>query len=248
MAPSKSSATPDETRSRFAALEPRIKNVPQATIRKKWKPLPTSSQDKVRQILLNVEAKRRGCNARIPPLSKTRAGQASKANTKNALKEEEYDKIVEEIADKLISRLPRMPFPPAPTSSSQDDTPFDLSNTLHRISSLQSTLNMNTSSSHLLRRQIKRERRLLKRDTAELDALETGLRSAKDLRRKKERGLHPVVRKLADSEMDSSQLGRVERINSITGISTNSSEDTDSRRPNGLAETLGKEEEEEEEV
>ena len=143
---------------------------------------------------------------------------------------------------RLITRLPRMPFPPAPTSSSQDDTPFDLSNTLHRISSLQATLNMNTSSSHLLRRQIKREQRLLKRDRAELDGLETGLKSAKDLRRKKERGLHPVVRKLAESELDSDQRDRVERINSITGISTNSNstDGTIPGHPNGLDETLEK--------
>ncbi|KIW20413.1 hypothetical protein PV08_00988 [Exophiala spinifera] len=240
MAPSRPSVDADEARSPFAALAPRIKNISQTTIRKKWKPLPTSSQDKIRQILLNVKAKRRGGNARIPPLNKTRAGRASKANNKNALKEEE-----------LVSRLPRMPFPPAPTSSSQDDTPFDLSNTLHRISSLQSTLNMNTSSCHLLRRQIKREQRLLKRDRAELDALETSLRSANDLRRKKERGLHPVVRKLSEFEMDSDQLDQIDWINGITGISPNAAlDDSISSNQNGLDENPirdGGEDEEEDE-
>ena len=119
-----------------------------------------------------------------------------------------------------------MPFPPAPSTQSMDDTPFDLSNTLRRISSLQATLNTDTSSSHLLRRQIKREQRLLKRDRAELDALETSLKSSKDLRRRKERGLHPVAQQLKsvddgedDDDDDDEQVREIGRVNSITGIS-----------------------------
>ncbi|KAK5234924.1 hypothetical protein LTR47_003759 [Exophiala xenobiotica] len=228
------SSTSDRARSHFATLEPRIKNISQSTIQKRWKPLPTNSQDKIRQILLNVKTKRCGSTARIPPLGKApRKRFAAKASSKTQVKEEEYDQIVEEIADKLISRLPRMPFPPAPSTQSQDDTPFDLSNTLHRISSLQATLNTDTSSSHLLRRQIKREQRLLKRDRAELDALETGLKSSKELRRRKERGLHPIAQQLDfvvdddNNNDDDEHAHEIERVNSITGISMdNSAKDT----------------------
>ncbi|KAK5459415.1 hypothetical protein LTS15_003543 [Exophiala xenobiotica] len=233
MHPSKPSnrdlSTSDRARSHFATLEPRIKNISQSTIQKKWKPLPTNSQDKIRQILLNVKTKRCGSTARIPPLGKApRRRSAAKASSKTQVKEEEYDQIVEEIADKLISRLPRMPFPPAPSTQSQDDTPFDLSNTLHRTSSLQATLNTDTSSSHLLRRQIKREQRLLKRDRAELDALETGLKSSKGLRRRKERGLHPVAQQLDfvvddENNNDDELAHEIERVNSITGISMDNS-------------------------
>ncbi len=121
-----------------------------------------------------------------------------------------------------------MPFPPAPSTQSMDDTPFDLSNTLRRISSLQATLNTDTSSSHLLRRQIKREQRLLKRDRGELDALETGLKSSKELRRRKERGLHPVAQQLEpvdDDNDDDEQVHEIDRVNSITGISIDSAKD-----------------------
>jgi hypothetical protein len=97
------SSTSDRARSHFATLEPRIKNISQSTIQKKWKPLPTNSQDKIRQILLNVKTKRCGSTARIPPLGKApRRRSAAKASSKTQVKEEEYDQIVEEIADKCV--------------------------------------------------------------------------------------------------------------------------------------------------
>ncbi|KIV77270.1 hypothetical protein PV11_09081 [Exophiala sideris] len=212
MGASKTSSS--STRKHFATLEPRIKNISQATIQKKWKPLPTTSQDKIRQLLLNIKSKRSGSAARIPPISRARTSKS-----KTAIKEEEYEKIVEEIADKLVSRLPRMPFPPTPASTSLDDTPFDLSNTLHRVSSLQSQLTTNIQSAHLLRRQIKREQRALKQDRAELTALERGLKSSSELRRKKERGLHPIARQLDTNEDDGVGVDQIERINTIAGIS-----------------------------
>jgi chromosome segregation ATPase len=118
-----------------------------------------------------------------------------------------------------------MPFPPGPTTASADDTPFDLSNTLHRIATLQSQLATNVQSAHLLRRQIKREQKALKQDRAELAALEKGLRGSNDLRRKKERGLHPVARRLdvnedADSDADTETQEDIDRVNTIAGIST----------------------------
>lgn len=104
MHPSKppSSSISDRARSHFATLEPRIRNISQSTIQKKWKPLPTNSQDKIRQILLNVKTKRCGSTARIPPLGKAPRRRSAKANPKTQVKEEEYDQIVEEIADKYV--------------------------------------------------------------------------------------------------------------------------------------------------
>ncbi|KAI1623068.1 CENP-Q, a CENPA-CAD centromere complex subunit-domain-containing protein [Exophiala viscosa] len=226
--PSSSSAA--TRRQKFATLEPRIKNISQATIQKKWKPLPTTSQDKIRQLVLNIKSKRSGSTARIPPLNRSQTSKP-KSTSKASIKEEEYEKIVAEITDKLISRLPRMPFPPIPTAA-QDETPFDLSNTLHRVSSLQSQLTTNIQSAHLLSRQIKREQRALKQDRAELAALERGLKSSSELRRKKERGLHPIVQQLDDNQ-DDAQVEQIKRINTIAGISSTTTTTTATPTLNG---------------
>lgn len=138
---------------------------------------------------------------------------------------------------RLVSRLPRMPFPPGPTTASAEDTPFDLSNTLHRIATLQSQLATNMQSAHLLRRQIKREQKALKQDRAELAALEKGLRGSNDLRRKKERGLHPVAKNLdadSDADADAEAQEDILRVNTIAGISTGSTALTD-RQPGPTA-------------
>ncbi|OAL17550.1 hypothetical protein AYO22_11529 [Fonsecaea multimorphosa] len=220
----------------MATLEPRIKQVSQHTIRKKWRPLPASSQEKVRQIFLNLRTKRSGAggNGRIPPVGRLRSTNA-KGQRKNAtaasIREEEYEKAVEEVADKLLARLPRMPFPQTNTSTA-DDSPFDLSATLARIATLQSQLTTNLQSTHLLRRQINREKVALKRDRAQLKTLEEGFKGSEALRRKKERGLHPMARDLLHKEEETEddeenedggvEAGRrreeIERINNVAGI------------------------------
>jgi hypothetical protein len=153
-------------------------------------------------MLLNLKAKRAGAGggARIPPMtngkSKTRTrtrndrgsgrGNGKEHGRTAMILEEDYDKMVEEIADKLLDRLPRMPFPPTSTSTSSasaDDT-FDLSGTLHRISTLQAQLATDTQSARLLRRAMTRETRALKRDRAEL----AGLEAASKANGRKERG------------------------------------------------------------
>lgn len=97
-----------------------------------------------------------------------------------------------------------MPFPPSSTSNASGnstthtDESFCLEATLHRTSTLESLLSMHTSTSHLLRAQMKREKRALRRDRAELEALQAGLKSETRLRKVQERGLHPVVRVLDD--------------------------------------------------
>ncbi|KIW65038.1 hypothetical protein PV04_07325 [Phialophora macrospora] len=185
-------------------LEPRIKHIPQATIRKKWKPLPQSSQDKIHSILLNLKAKRSGGggSARIPPVGRPGAKHTTRtaAVSKTAIAEAEYEKIVEDVASRLLSRLPRMPFPPASSSTSSKGTAngtddFDLSSTLSRISALQAQLTCNVQAARLLTRQISREKAALKLDKKDLKTLEDGLRGSKEVRRRKERGLHPLARR-----------------------------------------------------
>ncbi|KIW22794.1 uncharacterized protein PV07_11058 [Cladophialophora immunda] len=212
----------------LATLEPRIRQVSQSTIRKKWRPLPASSQEKVRQIFLNLKTKRSGAggNGRIPPVGKLRnnARVQRKNATAASIREEEYEKVVEEVADKLLARLPRMPFPHT-NASTVDDSPFDLSATLARIATLQAQMTTNFQSVQLLRRQINREKLALKRDRAQLKTLEEGFKGSEALRRKKERGLHPLAKGLHREEEEEDEDGveaelreEIERVNNIAGI------------------------------
>lgn len=94
-----STERPSSPNGDFAArLEPRVKNISQSTIRKKWKPLPASSQERVRQIILNLKAKRSGAggSGRIPPARKP--GRPNKTTSK--AREEEYENMVEEVTEK----------------------------------------------------------------------------------------------------------------------------------------------------
>ncbi|ETI26418.1 hypothetical protein G647_03195 [Cladophialophora carrionii CBS 160.54] len=205
-------------------LEPRIKHIPQATIRKKWKPLPQSSQDKIHSILSNLKTKRSGGggpNARIPRVGKPSARDSSRPGappragataSKTAIAEAEYAKIVEDVASRLLSRLPRMPFPPTLSRSNSNGNAaddFDLSSTLARISTLQAQLTCNMQTSRLLGRQISREKAALKLDKKELKTLEDGLRGSRELTRRKERGLHPLAREGGDGD------GQTERENTV---------------------------------
>jgi hypothetical protein len=117
---------------------------------------------------------------------------------------------------------------PFPSSSSTTSAPsdFDLSSTLSRITALQTQLSTTISSSNLLRRQIQREKTALKRDKKELKMLEDGLRGAREVRRRKERGLHVLVGKIdgeVDGEGEDARSEEVERVNAIAGITMSGS-------------------------
>ncbi|EHY59545.1 uncharacterized protein HMPREF1120_07533 [Exophiala dermatitidis NIH/UT8656] len=200
----------------FATLAPRIKNISEATIRKKWKPLPAGSQDKVRQILFNLKTKRAGASSsrRIATVGSMRQARAKRPGSNTQVREEEYEKAVEEVADRLLSRLPRMPFPPTGASSKADESPFDLFAALHRISALQAQLTVNRQSAHLLRMQIRREQQALRRDKAELAGLQDAVKRSQRLRRKRETGLHPLARTAKQGH----DHDEIERPNSVTGI------------------------------
>lgn len=141
----------------------------------------------------------------------------------------ELIKIKKTIAYRLLTRLPRMPFPASSSSATSssggggaaDD--FDLSSTLSRTTTLQAQVSTNTASARLLQRQIARERAALRRDERELKALREGFRQSQALRRRKERGLHPLAAKV-DAELDVSGMTGddasevVERRNALSGI------------------------------
>lgn len=147
----------------------------------------------------------------------------------------------EPLVFRLLSRLPRMPFPSnatSPSTASVVDEHFSFETTLNRTSSLQSALTMNQRSSRLLRNQIKREQRALKNDKAELTKLEAALSSSFTLRQKQERGLHPLARLIDKDEGEEeedddddenndendkslknpTERDNIERINDIAGI------------------------------
>jgi hypothetical protein len=86
----------------FAHLSPRVRHVSQSTIRKKWKPLPQSSQDRVRAILLSLKTKRATC-IRIPPVG-TR-GKPRTKKTKNEVMDEDYERAVEDVTEKYVSQF-----------------------------------------------------------------------------------------------------------------------------------------------
>lgn len=87
---------------------------------------------------------------------------------------------------------------------------------------------------------MKREKRALRRDRAELETLQAGLKSETRLRKVQERGLHPVVRVLDDPIDDAVVQGQQEdqdqdqdQAQHRTGISTPGADGT--RRPGGSA-------------
>ena len=124
--------------------------------------------------------------------------------------------------NRLLTRLPRMPFPPTSTSSTNTDD-FDLSSTLTRTATLQAQLTINTQSCNLLRRQIAHKKAALKRDRKELKTLEDGLRGSREVRKRKERGLHAIARAVErevedDSDEGGDSVEEIERVNAICGI------------------------------
>jgi hypothetical protein len=195
-------------------LEPQTINIPRATIQKKWKPLAPQSQERIRQIILNLRQRKVGANARMSGFSRVAVKK-----TKHSAEREEYAKVVEDIASKLLSRLPRMPFPPSSSTSTQSSTitdDFDLSYSLSRINTLQSQLSTNTNSTRLLQRQIRREKRALEKDRRELKMLREGLRGAQGVRKIKERGLHCVARAIGEND----RVVEVRRMGEVAGIET----------------------------
>ena len=77
----------------FVYLRARTRKIPQDKITSEWKALTAPSQDKVRDILMI--AKRSMVNA-----------------LRNGKRAQQADEAVEALMERLLQRLPRMPFPP----------------------------------------------------------------------------------------------------------------------------------------
>jgi kinetochore protein Fta7 len=132
----------------------------------------------------------------------------SKKAVTDALSDEDWEIVVDDIVEKLVGRLPRMPFPPAyskkKSSKSVGAEEFSLETLLGRNAGLKATSSSNLGSAKLLRAQIKREERALKRDREELRSLQDGVRRSREDGGQK--GLHEIV-----SLMDKVEEERVER-------------------------------------
>ena len=100
-----------------------------------------------------------------------------------------------------------MPFPPTISSSTNPDADFSLSSTLAQTQKLQNTLTNDTTTSRLLKRQIAREKAALKRDERALKLLREGERGARELAKRKERGLHGIVGRMEEGEEEEEAEG-----------------------------------------
>lgn len=156
----------------FAKLERRVKHVSEAAVRKKWRKLPSLSHTASREIISSAKEQSRG-----------RRGKA-----KIDLATED---CVEEVANRLIERLPRVPFPP-----STEELYFDHEANLHRLGTIEEQLSANIHSLNLLRAQIAKDEQRLKQDEAEVEHLESSLRSNEIYRREQGKTLHPLAQNI----------------------------------------------------
>lgn len=85
----------------FAHLTPHVRHISQSTIRKKWKPLPQSSQDRVRAMLLSLKTKR-AASGRIPLVGVK--GNPRTKKSKNEVMDQDYERAVEEVTNKSVSQ------------------------------------------------------------------------------------------------------------------------------------------------
>lgn len=108
--PQKASTKPEMTGSDgFAHLSPHIRHISQSTIRKKWRPLPQSSQERVRAILLSLKTRRAGANdpGRVPTMASVKGRgqgptkkQHRSTRTKKQEADDEYQAAVEMVTEK----------------------------------------------------------------------------------------------------------------------------------------------------
>jgi kinetochore protein Fta7 len=115
------------SRKQYASLQPRVKTLKEATIRKRWKKLAPASQARVADLLRTVERPtlthggndRRNIEvqAAISELVEGYVGLHISFRSANCLTH----------TIRLIERLPRMPFPPG-----TDELSFDFESTINR--------------------------------------------------------------------------------------------------------------------
>ena len=208
------SHSPSTSQPEYATLAPRNVNVSRSKILKKWKPLPQQTQDRIRGVLSDVKNESKARRRKALPRNVN-----GKNTTREILSEEEWEVIVDDLVAKLISRLPRMPFPPIKATKSSSSAPstatctdlslnFSLEPLVIRTSYLRSILSSTQQSSKLLQAQIKREEAELKRDMAELKTLEEGVRRGRESAARQSKSLHPITRPLEHQDASHIQDSR----------------------------------------
>lgn len=188
----------------YAHLASHTTHISQSRILKTWRPLPVSSQDRIKALLLSVKhdskARRR----------KPHFQRMHKNALKDALSDEDWEATVDDFVEKLVKRLPRMPFPATYSKATRASVrggtaeEFSLEMLLSRNAALRSTMSGNVQSVKLLQAQIRREERALRRDREELKGLQDGVRSSRDAVGREPKGLHEIV-----AEMDRIQEERL---------------------------------------
>ncbi|PGH23464.1 hypothetical protein AJ80_02418 [Polytolypa hystricis UAMH7299] len=163
-------------RKRFAILKPRVRHIPEHTIKTQWTTLPESVQDKVNELFQAIER---------PVITRHR----------DERKRIEAQSAVAAVRKNLGKRLPRMPFPP-----STKDVDFDFEAALGENRSLEVQLITTTHSADLLRAEIKREEAELAKERAQLEELERNAKAAKTERKRQIKNVHPILRRLERSE------------------------------------------------
>ncbi len=137
------------------------------------------------------------------------------------LADEDWEGAIDELVEKLISRLPRMPFPPqrshpsthvkasVKSTAASADLDFSLERILERTSALRATLSSNNQSIKLLKAQIKREEQALRRDRGESKTLEEGVKRGREVEERQKRSLHTVARDVNGGNEQKGNGGRV---------------------------------------
>ncbi|KAL1992775.1 hypothetical protein VTN49DRAFT_3531 [Thermomyces lanuginosus] len=177
---------------RYAYLEPRVRHIPERTIKSKWAPLPEAMQEKVREMFRMLE--RPVIVRHLDEKKRIEAQAAVSAVVKN-----------------LNRRLPRMPFPPM-----AKDASFDYESALNERRILETQLSSAMSTIDLLKLEIEREEALLAKETKQVEEMEKNAKRAEMERKRQAKNEHPVLRRL-----DEQSQQRTHRSSTTVSIADN---------------------------
>lgn len=190
-----------------ARLIPTTLSVSSSRVRKHWRPLPQPTQDRIRSLLLSISSASQ--SAHLNRTTKSRRGNTTNP-AKVPLTSDEHTEAISAITSKLLSRLPKMHFPPTSstarsrsatnittTNSTAQENDFDYDLTLTQTATLSSQLTEATQSAKLLRASIIQEEADLRAERAELAGLQENLKRSTAAQRDLERRLHPLAKSIA---------------------------------------------------
>ncbi|KAA6414456.1 MAG: hypothetical protein FRX48_01205 [Lasallia pustulata] len=156
-------------RTKFAALKPRVKYVPQRVIRSQWRVLPEVVQYKVKEIFRSLER----------PVITSHRDEGKRTEAQIA---------VASITRTLGRRLPRMPFPP-----DTKEIHFNYEALLDSNRGLEAHLDRAIHSAALYKGEIEQEQHLLAEEKQNLEALEKNARTEESLYRRQASKCHKLL-------------------------------------------------------